>query len=345
MSRARLFVLLNQLCVALHILADGIADDLHGGVAVEIDTRQGSHAEQVFGLFLGKEKLLDGGAALDIFLEHLVQALGLQLVIVLDPARVAVEMIQAEAQLLVVEIHQVGRTGGLGQDGLIVIGVDLGEADLIDGQIGHDLLAVEAGVMIIEVRVHVREGGEGEIHRTLAVGTDVDAVGAVIQRRGRCGRDIGDALVADERHAVIIDIGHAGLQEAHLVREGLELAGHEDIIVYIDSGRRIAVGESVLARSGVGDGHRGTGKDDGLEIRRRDVRDIRHVVIETERHLGVRGDLGHHGHDPLGVAAAVGLLIGHRIQRRIHPRAASHRKGHRREDKKGTFTLVHYHWF
>ena len=294
----------------------------HRRVTVEIDARQAHHANQVIGEFLRKQEFLDGGAASDILFQDLVQALGLEGIIVLDASRVAVEMVHREAQLLVVEVRQVGRTGGPGHEGLVVVGVDFGEAHFVDRQVGHHLLAVEAGVVVIEVGVHVREGGEGEIDRTLSVGVEVDAVGAHIERRGRLEREVGDALVADERHAVIIDIGHAGLQEAHLVREGLELVGHEHVVVDVDGRGRVGVGEGVLARAGVRDGHRGAGKDDGLEVRRRNVGDIRHIVIEAERHLPVRGDLGDHGHDPLGIAAPVGHLVRNTVPVRVVLRAA-----------------------
>ena len=240
----------------------------HRRVTVEIDARQAHHANQVIGEFLREQELLDGRTAGDILLQDLVQAFGLEGVIVLDAARIAVEVVHREAQFLVVEVRQVGRAGGPGHKGLVVVGVDFRELHFVDRQVGHHLLAVEAGVVVVQVRVHIREGGEGEVDGALAVGVEVDAIGAHIERRGRLEREVGNALVADERHAVIIDIGHAGLQEAHLVRERLELVGDEHVVVDVDGRGRIGIGEGVLARAGVRDGHRGAGKDDGLEVRR-----------------------------------------------------------------------------
>ena len=315
--------------------------DVHGGVAVEVDARQADHPQHVVGEFFREQELLDGGTALDILFKGLVQSLGLERVIVLDPAGIAVEVVHREAQLLVVEIRQVGRTGGPGHEGLVVVGVDFRELDFVDRQVGHHFLAVEAGVVVIEVRVHVRERGEGEVDRTLAVGVEVDAVGTHIERRGRLEREVGDALVADERHAVIIDIGHAGLQEAHLVRKCLEPVGHEHVVVDIDSRRRIGVGQGVLARASVRDGHRGAGQDDGLEVRRRDVGDIRHAVIEAERHLPVRGDLGDHGHDPLGVAAPVGHLVRNAVPVGVVLRAAGNGGQRGRQQQKGEDSGFH----
>ena len=313
----------------------------HRRVTVEIDARQAHHANQVIGEFLREQEFLDGRTAFDILFEDLVQPLGLERVIVLDPAGVAIEMVHREAQFLVVEVRQVGRTGGPGHEGLVVVGVDLREFHLVDRQVGHHLLAVEAGVVVIEVGVHVREGGEGEIDRTLSVGMKVDAVGAQIERRGRLEREVGDALVADERHAVIIDIGHAGLQEAHLVRKGLELVGHEHVVVDVDSRGRIGVGEGVLARAGMRDRHRGTGQDDGLEVRCRDVGDIRHAVIEAERHLAVRGNLGDHGHDPLGIAAPVGHLVRNAVPVGVVLRAAGNGGQRGRQQQKGEDSGFH----
>ena len=311
--------------------------DVHGGVAVEVDARQADHPQHVVGEFFREQELLDGGTALDILFKGLVQSLGLERVIVLDSAGIAVEMVHREAQLLVVEVRQVGRADGPGHEGLVVVGVDLLEAHFIERQVGHDLLAVEAGVVVVEVGVHVRERGEGEVDRALAVGVEVDSVGAHIKRRGRLEREVGDFLVADERHAVIIDIGHAGLQEAHLVRERLEAVGHEYVVVDVDGRRRVCVGQGVLTCASVRDGHRGAGQDDGLEVRRRDVGDIRHAVIEAERHLPVRGDLGHHGYDPFGVAAPVGQFIGDAVPVREVLRAAGdHRHEAHKQQREGS---------
>ena len=87
----------------------------------------------------------------------------------------------------------------------------------------------------------------------------VDAVGPEIQLRGRGSGRVGDTPVTDERHSVIIDIGHARLQEAHLVREILEPVGDEYVVGDIDERCRIPVRKEVLIGTGMCHGHGGTG--------------------------------------------------------------------------------------
>ena len=53
--------------------------------------------------------------------------------------------------------------------------------------------------------------------------------------------------------------------------------------------------------------------------------------IEAERDLSVRGDLGHHGHDPFGVAAPVGQFVGDAVPAGVVLRAAG---DHRHEARK-----------
>ena len=79
--------------------------------------------------------------------------------------------------------------------------------------------------------------------------------------------------------------------------------------------------------------HHGTGEHDGLEIGGRDVSHIRHILIEAERHLGIRGHLGHYGEDTLGIGATVGLFIGYFTL----GRSGSHQKGCQNKDRNNLF--------
>ena len=132
-------------------------------------------------------------------------------------------MVHSEAEFLIIE-------GGkrLGADiapdkRLIISGIYLSEADLVDRCVDDHFLTVEAGMVIVKVGVHVGQGGEREIDGTLAVGMNVYPVLAHVQSGGHGGRGVGHTLITDERHTIIVDVRHTGLEKPHLVGESLEI--------------------------------------------------------------------------------------------------------------------------
>ena len=84
---------------------------------------------------------------------------------------------------------------------------------------------------------------------------NVYAVFRKIQSDSRNRRSHGYALVADEGHSIIINIGHARLKKTHLVGERVEVRRHKHIFVDVDHGLGIPIGEGVLPDTGVSHRH------------------------------------------------------------------------------------------
>ena len=224
----------------------------------------------------------------------------------------AVEMVHSEAKLPVGELGHGFRTGLPGKEDIVVLGIYPCKAYLIDGSICDYLLTIESSMVIEEVRIHVSQSGEGEIDRPLSVSVDIYTVFREIQGDRGCSRGIPDALVADEGHSVIIDVGHTWLEEAHHIRERIEIRGNENILVDVHHRLCVSVRKGIFTDSGVGHRHRRAGKDDRLEISRRDVGHIGKVIVETQGDLSVRSDLCHDRDCFLRVSSAVGLVISYR---------------------------------
>ena len=205
------------------VLSDSVRHDLAGGMSVEINSGKPGHSEEILGLVSRKEKLLDVGTAGNVFLEGLVQTLFLEGVIELDAAGIPIEMVHCEAEFPVIEISQGLGTHVAAEKGLVVGGIDLLQAHLIYRKVGHHLLTVESSMMIEQVRVHVGQGGKREIDSPLSVGMEVNSILGEVEIDGSRCRSVLYVREADERHSVIIDVGHSGLKETHLVGEFLEL--------------------------------------------------------------------------------------------------------------------------
>ena len=149
-------------------------------------------------------------------------------------------------------------------------------------------------MMIKEVAVHVGECREREVYRSLAVSMDIYTIFPHVQSNGNDRRSVSHTLVTDERHSVVIDIRHTRLKETHHVGEVLEAVGCEYILVDVHYGRGIAVGQGIFTYARMGYCHNRSGEHYRLEIRCRDICNVRKGVVETEGDLTVRSDLRHY---------------------------------------------------
>ena len=109
------------------------------------------HTDKIFGQVGGFQEFLDHRACSQIFFQGLVHTLGPQGLIQGDTAGESVKMIHRETKFPVGEIGHGFGTGCLREERLVVIRVYPGEADLVDGRVGHNLLSVESSMVIEKV--------------------------------------------------------------------------------------------------------------------------------------------------------------------------------------------------
>ena len=121
-------------------------------------------------------------------------------------------------------------------------------------------------MVIKEVGVHVGQCGEREIDSAFAVSMDVNPIFSHVQGRSDFRGSVSHALITDKRHSIIIDIGHPGLKESHLVGECLEIIRSEHISVDVDDRGGVGVGKGIFPNSRMAHGHGRPRKNNRLEI-------------------------------------------------------------------------------
>ena len=127
-------------------------------------------------------------------------------------------MVDGEAQLLVAEFGHVGRACRLGYQLFTALGSHHADIGIVVVGRHDDCFAVIAGNVVVQVAVHVGDGGQREVDG-IVVAAQVDAVLLEVEGDGDLCRCQFLALVAHVRGAVQVGVVHTRLYQTHQVGE------------------------------------------------------------------------------------------------------------------------------